>query len=145
MIPSGPAPVSVRPSTSPEDGSRRTTSSPRNDVTQIASYAATARSGTPPTSTTRSGSDAPDGNRLTVSDWALTTQTAPFPSTVSPTGPVPTVISSTPSGRSPVGTASATGSSSGPETSDSLVPPQADRHASALSRTRAMRAVMAGA
>jgi hypothetical protein len=88
--PSGPAPVLILAATAPVAGSRRTSFFPSNDVTQTAPYAAVARSGTPGTSTVRSGASAPVGIRATVWSLAATTQTLPSSVVVSPTGPKPT-------------------------------------------------------
>ena len=86
MIPSGPAPVGIRSVTFPVAASMRSTSSPSNEVTQAAPSVTATRSGTPGTSTVRSGWRAPDGIRETVSSSALTTHTAPSPA-ATPTGP----------------------------------------------------------
>ena len=86
--PSGPAPVLIVATTSPVAGSSRSSSLPSNDVTQTDPYAAVVRSGTPGTSTVRSGSVAPAGIRSTVSLCAPTTHTAPSSVVVRPTGPV---------------------------------------------------------
>ena len=86
--PSGPSPVLIVATTSPVAGSSRSSFLPSNDVTQTDPYAAVVRSGTPGTSTVRSGSVAPAGIRRTVSLWAPTTHTAPSSVAVRPTGPV---------------------------------------------------------